>query len=243
MHGVDYMQEIDALGRRAYTDFLYFANRIDPQSQIRLLRAFNVGHVVSFRPLSITGLSPLAEFPENYSWLYKVDQPTPRAYIVNKSTVEKDPARTLRRLSDSGFDPVAEVILDQEIPVQPRGPIEAKTTILRYRNTIVTIETETNDNGILVFLDSHYPGWKAYVDGRETAIAKANHFYRAVHVPQGRHFVEFKYEPLSFKIGVIISSLTLFSIAVISLILFFRKENLFLPQFSRPPTWIPVNKN
>ena len=28
---VDYMQEIDALGRRPYTDFLNFANRIDPQ--------------------------------------------------------------------------------------------------------------------------------------------------------------------------------------------------------------------
>jgi uncharacterized membrane protein YfhO len=64
-----------------------------------------------------------------------------------------------------------------------------------------------------------------------------------VSVPQGKHRVEFKDEPLSFKIGLIISLLTLFSIAVVSLILFFRKENLFLPQFLRPITWIPVNKN
>jgi hypothetical protein len=85
MRGIDYMQEMDALGRRPYTDFLNFANGIDPQSQIRLLRVFNVGHVVSFQPLSITGLSPLGEFPEYYSWLYKVDQPVPRAYIGCRS--------------------------------------------------------------------------------------------------------------------------------------------------------------
>ena len=86
--------------RRPYTDFLNFANRIDPQVAVRLLRAFNVGHVVSFRPLTIAGLSPAGEFPEYYSWLYKVDQPVPRAYIVSKSTVEKNPARTLQRLAD-----------------------------------------------------------------------------------------------------------------------------------------------
>jgi hypothetical protein len=243
MRGIDYMQEMDALGRRPYTDFLNFANGIDPQSQIRLLRAFNVGHVVSFQPLSITGLSPSGEFPEYYSWLYKVDQPVPRAYIVSKSTVEKDPARTLQRLADKGFDPMAEVILDQEIPVRPTRFSEAKTNILSYRNTFVTIETETNNDGILVFLDSHYPGWKAYVDGRETSIVKANHFYRAVQVSKGRHFVEFKYEPLSFKIGLIISSVTLFSIIVISLVLFLRKEKFVPLQSLRPAPSIPGSQN
>jgi Bacterial membrane protein YfhO len=243
MHGIDYLQEMDALGRRPYTDFLNFANRIDPQAQVRLLRAFNVGHVVSFRPLTIAGLTPAGEFPEYYSWLYKVDQPVPRAYVVVKSTVEKDPVRTLQRLADNGFDPMAEVILDQEIPVRQTRSIEAKTNILSYRNTFVTIETETNDNAILVFLDSHYPGWKAYVDGRETSIVKANHFYRAVQVPTGRHFVEFKYEPISFKIGLIISLLTFISIAAISLVLLLYKRESVLPRFSRPATWIPVNKN
>lgn len=223
-YGLEYMQEIDALGRRAYTDFLSFANGIEPPAQIRLLRAFNVGYVVSFRELSIPGLTLIHRHPQFYSWLYKIERPLPRAYIVNKSVVEKDPRRTLQRLADGQFDPRAEVLLDSEIRINAKALYQATSKILNYQNTIVTIETETNDEGILVFLDAHYPGWKAYVDGLETSIARANHFYRAVRVPQGRHRVEFKYEPYSFQIGLIISSATLLSILVISLVLYLRKR-------------------
>ncbi len=231
-YGFEYMQEIDALGRRSYTNFLSFANGIDPTAQIRLLRAFNVGYVVSFRELSISGLTLVHRYPEHYSWLYKIDRPVPRAYIVNKSLVEKDSMRTLHRLSDSQFDPRAEVLLDREIPIHPKGYFESKTRILNYQNSLVTIETETNDDGILVFLDSHYPGWKAYVDGKETAIARANHFYRAVRVPPGRHRVEFKFEPYVFKIGLIISSSTFFLIVLVSVVLYFRSRKNFVVEIS-----------
>jgi hypothetical protein len=223
-YGAELMQEIDALSRRPYTAFLSFANGIEPQAQIRLLRAFNVGYVIAFRELSIPGLALLSHYPQNFSWLYKVERPMPRAYIVNHSAVEIEVMRTLQRLSDGGFDPSADVLLDREIRIRPKRSLDAKATILRYKNTLVVIKTETNDNGILVLLDSYYPGWKAYVDGRESAIARANHFYRAVAIPQGRHLVEFKYEPASFKIGLIISSITLFSIVVVSLILFVKKR-------------------
>lgn len=218
-YGIDYMQEIDALGRQPYTDFLNFANRIESPAQVRLLRAFSVGYVISFRELNIPGITLVGRFPGYFSWLYKIDRPVPRAYIVHKSIVEKEPTRALKRLADRGFDPMVEVILEEDIPIPTGHSFTAKANILRYRNTFAAIETQSNAAGILVFLDSHYPGWKAYVNGKETSIVKANHFYRAIAVPQGQHLVEFKYEPLSFKIGLIISSITLFSILFISLII------------------------
>jgi hypothetical protein len=223
-HGVEYMQEIDALGRRPYTAFLTYANGIEPEAQIRLLRAFNVDHVVSFRPLSIAGLSLSREVPEYYSWLYRIEDPVPRAYVVNRGHVENDVMRTLQRLSGSDFDPRAEVLLDREISTGPDRALDAKTEIVHYANTEVTVQTESNADGILVLLDSHYPGWKAYVDGKETAIARANHFYRAVPLPRGRHVVEFKYEPLSFKLGLFISLSTIIAVIGISLLLHFRSR-------------------
>jgi uncharacterized membrane protein YfhO len=47
------------------------------------------------------------------------------------------------------------------------------------------------------------------VDGKENKIYRANYVLRAVFVPSGKHTVEFKYDPWSFKIGAIISLLTL----------------------------------
>jgi hypothetical protein len=223
-YGVEYLQEIDALSRRSYAAFLAIADALEPQAQIRLLRAFNVGHVVSFRPLSIPGLMLSREFPEYYSSLYEIEDPLPRAYVVDRNRVEKNAIRTLQTLADEAFDPRAEVLLDRQIPIRATRKFQAECKFLLYGNSHVTIETNTSGDGILVLLDSYYPGWKAYVDGTETTIVRANHFYRAVLVPKGRHLVDFKYEPLSFKIGLIISSITIFSIVVISLMMFLRKE-------------------
>ena len=55
-HGLDYFQEIDALNRRTYTDFLSVANRLDFDGQVKLLRTFNVRYLVSFRQLPEKGI-------------------------------------------------------------------------------------------------------------------------------------------------------------------------------------------
>ena len=209
IYGFDYMQEIDALARRPYTEFLGFANQLDPAQQIRLLRAFNVGYLVSFKPLSMEGIRFVARFPQFFSWLYEIDKPLPRTYIVNRISVEQGSERTFHRLLERGFDPMQEVVLDHSVQITPKGRFEGIAKIVSYENQTVTIHASVNEPGILVFADSYYPGWKAYVDGRETRILKANHFFRAVVLAEGKHVVEFRYKPLSFKIGLAVSLTTL----------------------------------
>jgi uncharacterized membrane protein YfhO len=70
----------------------------------------------------------------------------------------------------------------------------------------------------------YYPGWKAYVNGEEKAIRRANLFFRAVLLPAGNHRVEFRYEPRSFAIGLTISIATLFGIVVTSVICYLRQR-------------------
>ncbi len=224
MRGVDYFQEIDALGRRAYNDFLTIANNLEFDSQIRLLRTFNVGHVVSFRELPEKGIRLIGKFPKSFSWLYSVEGTVPRAYVVNRTFVEKVPLKALQRLSNPEFDPLREVVLVNDLPIQPKGPLNAHVRIQRYENSLVAIQVAASDDGILVLADSFYPGWKAFVDGKETRIVRANHFFRAVAFPRGEHWIEFRYEPQSFKLGLIISSLTLTCLVVISLGLLLRQR-------------------
>jgi uncharacterized membrane protein YfhO len=61
--------------------------------------------------------------------------------------------------------------------------------------------------------DVFYPGWKAYIDGQPAEIYRANYLFRAVQVEAGGHLVEFRYEPLSFKLGVGLTCLTLIIVA------------------------------
>jgi len=63
------------------------------------------------------------------------------------------------------------------------------------------------------------------VDGKEAPIFKANHFFRAVVLAPGEHVVVFKYEPLSFKIGLIVSVFTILCIVAISVVVYRKGSN------------------
>ncbi len=226
IYGFDYMQEIDALARQPYTEFLGFANQLEPAQQIRLLRTFNVGYLISFRPLSIEGIQLVARYPQFLSWLYKIDRPTPRTYVVNKKWVEQGAEQTFRRLLQPDFDPMREVVLDRSVQVVPQDRFEATARIISYEDRAVTIHAALNGAGILILADSYYPGWQAYVDGKRQMILRANLFFRAVVLSQGEHTVEFRYEPRSFLIGLTVSLLTLCALVLISgYVYFFGRES------------------
>jgi hypothetical protein len=224
-HGFEYFQEIDAFSRRPYLTFLTVADRLEPEKRIRLLGALNVKYLISLRSLAADGISLVRHFPEYPSWLYKIDRTVPRVYIVGRSTVEKDPKRVLQRLASADFDPRQEVLLDAELGRQQRGSLMATADLIDHKNRSVSIKTSLSDPGILIVADSFYPGWKAYVDGKEEVIRRANLFFRAVPLPSGNHIVEFRYEPRSFAIGFAVTIITLVSIIVISVCLYLRNRS------------------
>ena len=131
--------------------------------------------------------------------------------------------RCLRLLSSAGFDPTLEVVLDSEIPMPPIRQLKATAKIVRYENELVTIATSADNEAILVLADSYYPGWKAFVDGREEVIRRANLFFRAVPLPAGNHTVEFRYEPRSFTFGLVISAATLITLIMVTIFSTFRR--------------------
>jgi membrane protein YfhO len=218
LYGFDYFQDIDALARRTYTEFLIFINSIPSDRQARLLRAINIKYLVSFHPLDIKSLRLLREYPEHYSWLYEIPNALPRAHIVFEAVQETNPISTLGRLASDNFDAVREVVLDAPVSLQESDKSIGKTVISRYENSRVQIDAQLSAPGILVLNDSFDPGWKVFVNGKEQRILRANYFFRGVALPAGKHRVEFVYDPLSFRIGLMVSSLTLMLLFAVPLV-------------------------
>ena len=77
--------------------------------------------------------------------------------------------------------------------------------IISYSPNEVIIEANLKRAGFLVLTDTYYPGWKVYIDGKESKIYRADYLFRAVPLPKGRQVVRYVYDPLSFKIGLLIS--------------------------------------
>jgi len=81
--------------------------------------------------------------------------------------------------------------------------------ILSYAPERVVIQVEADQPGYLVLTDAFYPGWRATMDGTSVPILRADPYFRAVSVDAGQHRVEFIYQPLSLRLGLALSSLSL----------------------------------
>ncbi len=225
LYGFDYLQEIDALRRWSYDLFIQTARSLPAESLYRLLGALNVKYLITFHPFpSGKGMTLAHHFTEYNSYLYKLDRVVPRVYIVPKVRVEKSGLEILKRLSMKQFNPLSEVILEQPLTIPTQRNFRAQARIMSYENNKVTIHASLNGPGVLVLTDSFYPGWRAYVDGEEKEILRANLFFRGVPLLAGEHSVEFRYQPRSFTVGLAFSVITAAGLALWSIYVLFRRK-------------------
>src|SRR5262249_31392030 len=130
----------------------------------------------------------------------------------------------LTYMQKSNFDPYAETIIETD-DSSSAGQIISKGTPnpndrmqrLPSSQNRVSLVSDTASPGFLVLTETWYPGWQATVDGNFVPIYKANHLFRAIEIPQGKHKVEMSFSPRSFWLGV---WLFLAGLAVVALRLF-----------------------
>ncbi|ARN81467.1 YfhO family protein [Methylocystis bryophila] len=90
------------------------------------------------------------------------------------------------------------VLLEKPTMCRHAGTIHSgEARIASYENTRVVVDVVAPPGGgWLVLNDVWHPWWFAYVDGVETPVLRANVMFRAVDAPEGRHRIEFRFEPL-----------------------------------------------
>lgn len=72
------------------------------------------------------------------------------------------------------------------------------TRVLLHKDDL-EFEIDAPSAGFVVVNEAYYPGWRAFVDGRETSILRANAFVRAIAVREGRHQVQMRFMPVDAK--------------------------------------------
>ena len=142
--------------------------------------------------------------------VFDVPGALPRAYAVAGARSARDDDATLRVLVSPSFDPAREVALGEtaDLPA-PALAAPGQVRIDRIGADRVLLAVDLAVAGYVVLVDAWAPGWSARVDGRETAVRRANLAFRAVAVPAGHHDVELRYRPLSLAVGLALSAASL----------------------------------
>jgi hypothetical protein len=140
----------------------------------------------------------------------------PRARLVANAIVEPDDGRALQTMLDPGFPLETTVVLAGGTPAVGSGAPAGTAWIVKDRPEIVRVAVHPTEPCHLLLADTHFPGWKALVDGRPREIVRADVAFRAVAVRPGDRMVEFRYEPLWYRVGGVLSALT--AVALLALL-------------------------
>jgi len=149
----------------------------------------------------------------------------PAAFIVPASGIEVISGEDLElgRVKDPGFDPERSVVLpesfadDKTKVVLSSLPQKSGVVWISRRSSDFRLRVEAAQSSVLVISQIYYPGWKAYIDGRAVPVMRADFALSAIPMAQGSHEVRFSFEPLSFRIGAILSALALLAVAALLL--------------------------
>ena len=148
-----------------------------------------------------------------YVQIYENTHALPRAWLTSDVRVLDEPSmleviRTGKFQDGTNWEPERTALIDSAIGEKQQGELNGSATITKYEPNRIELETKANQPSILILSENHYPGWRAYIDGRFTDTLRVDYNLRGVAVPAGEHKIEFIYRPKSVLIGMVLSLLT-----------------------------------
>ena len=149
--------------------------------------------------------------------LYRLEGALPRTWFVPAQRVVEDGDAALDAIGRPGFEPRLTGVTERRVPGVPErapGGAGGSARLVAYERERVVIRSRADRAGLVVLSDTHYPGWKAEVDGEEVPVERVDYLLRGVPVPAGAHTVVFRYAPLSWTIGWAVSLVALLGLAV-----------------------------
>jgi len=143
----------------------------------------------------------------------------PYAFLVPKGTVKPEES-ILQFMKSDEFEPRKTVVFSKKpnqglLTGDPNRPLIGSCEVLNHRADEIRFRISGNQPCYVVMSEIWYPGWVASVDGKETEVICGNYIFRVVPVEEGNHEVTLFFVSWPFRVGGVISLVTLFSSVVL----------------------------
>jgi len=210
-----------------YTGYIFPLHQIMPDFNHRFVSIAAVRYVWIPVGIPVKGVVHYRKiFTDETSVLYENPDALPRAYITTSWQRVFGNQEALRMINEENFPWQKRVVIEDSenarkiMAGSQEGMQFIPAKIVSEGTHQITIQLPPGSQGLLVLNDSFYPGWKAFVDGKEKPVYRVNGAFRGVFISSTDKFVTFKYRPASFIIGLFIS---LVSLGIATIILLTKK--------------------
>jgi hypothetical protein len=194
-------------GATLLTDFAEFGMRED---------LLNVGYLI--KPAA-TG-DPGAVYQDAHWKVYLNPNAYPRAWVVHQTTFEPHHDLVFKHLDDPGINLHRTAFIETPLRAQLDGNAGAGDSVrfISYEANRMQMDVISDANGLLVLSEIYYPGWRAYVNGKQETILRVDGALRGVMIPSGHSRVELRFVPIPVYAGGALSLVAFLGVLVSALI-------------------------
>lgn len=188
-----------------YNELIKYA--ITPEMQ-QLIAGFKQPATID----SVMGTLPVINMLNAKYFIYDTNQPPLQnphamgnAWLVEEVKLVDNADQEVMSLKE--IDPLTTAIVNKrfvdELSGFTNGSGEGEIKLTQYKPNYLKYEATVNGGPQLaVFSEIYYPkGWISLIDGKETEHVQANFVLRAMVIPEGKHQIEFRFEPTSYFMG------------------------------------------
>ncbi len=131
------------------------------------------------------------------------------AWFVDDFEIVEDADAEIKAIRN--FDPEKTAIIDKRFEDKLADYTASKDSLagielINYKPNHLRYTSNASKEQLVVFSEIYYDkGWKAFVDDKLTPHFRVNYVLRAMIVPQGKHTIEFKFEPQVYYTGETVS--------------------------------------
>lgn len=204
----------ESLYLRDYRDFLWLSGNhyntpyesfftFTDINNLNILKLLNTKYIITNKSLRIFNNPKIIKKRDD---IYEITDTFPRAFIVPNAIVVKSKNELIKNLENKNFDFKNNILLEKKVNISTQNSSSYKQVqITHYEPNRITLTTFMDNPGFLVLSEIYNPGWKAFVNGKETEIYKTDYVLRSIYLDRGIKNVTFIFDPLSYRIGKLIS--------------------------------------
>ncbi len=186
---------------------------------------------IKLNEVSVSGYNNYEAVYNEDILILRNDDYLPRFYFTEKVRDVSDINEAYEILRETGaiweesrFNPKTETLVERvDFNTVEFDTSNSEVEIQEYSNNKVKLNITAESDEFLVFSDAYYPGWNAYIDGKQVKIYRANGMVKGIFIPEGKYIIEFDYLPKNFWIYFFISMTTFVSVIVSIFIISFKR--------------------
>ena len=213
----------DPLGTKNYFAFAshtegrkFWETLYQPQNRSALWRVAGVSHTLAQTPDTSDAETP---YPDTRGWtlekrsgrweLWSRNEGVwPHVYLASSVWKTHAPLPLLEQLAATERTSYPVVVAPNALPqltASRKDYPAGSTRIVSENSNRLSLAVDANRDSALVVSDANFPGWRAWVNGKETKVETANGMFRAMEIPQGKSRVEMVFDSQTTRLGMFLS--------------------------------------